>query len=108
MSGQPTNDLVNSYGDFYRGRDPLHVSPVEFVVRGFLGNYPRLKTDSHVYPGKSILDIGFGDGRNMPLLHNLGMSVSGIEISDELCRLTKDRMARLGVNITARVGRNRD
>jgi SAM-dependent methyltransferase len=108
MSDRQINDLANSYGDFYRTRDPVHVYPVEFVVRAFLGNYPRLKTDTTPYTGKAVLDVGFGDGRNMPLLYNLGMSVSGIEISDEICKLTTSRMARLGIDITARVGRNCD
>lgn len=108
MSGSPTTNLANKYDDFYRKRDPVHVYPVEFVVRAFLGNYPRLKTDSEAYPGKAVLDIGFGDGRNLPFLHNLGLNVYGVEISDEICRLTTARMARLGVSVTARVGRNRD
>jgi SAM-dependent methyltransferase len=106
MTDRPANDLVNSYGDFYRTRDPVHVYPVEFVVRAFLGNYPRLKTDKSVYPGKAVLDVGFGDGRNMPFLHNIGMRVSGVEISDEICALATSRMARLGIDVTARVGRN--
>jgi SAM-dependent methyltransferase len=108
MTDRPTTDLTIPYTDFYRIRDSAHVYPVEFVVRAFLGNYPRLKTDTSAYPGKAVLDIGFGDGRNMPLLHNLGMRVCGVEISSEICRLTTSRMARLGIDITARVGRNRD
>ena len=96
MTDRETADLTNSYTDFYRVRDPVHVYPVEFVVRAFLGNYPRLKTDHRAYSGKTVLDVGFGDGRNMPLLHNLGMTVSGVEISDEICRLSTSRMERLG------------
>jgi SAM-dependent methyltransferase len=106
MTDRPASDLINSYADFYRTRDPVHVYPVEFVVRAFLGNYPRLKTDKSAYPGKAVLDLGFGDGRNMPLLRNLGMSVFGVEISDEICQRATSRMARLGIDVTARVGRN--
>ena len=108
MTDRPINDLAKSYTDFYRVRDPVHVYPVEFVVRAFLGNYPRLKTDARAYPGKTVLDVGFGDGRNMQLLHNLGMRVCGVEISDEICKLTTSRMARLGIDLVARVGRSRD
>ena len=107
MTDREIADLTNSYTDFYRVRDPVHVYPVEFVVRAFLGNYPKLKTDRRAYSGKTVLDVGFGDGRNMPLLHNLGMTVSGVEISDEICRLTTSRMAQLGIDIAARVGRSR-
>jgi len=97
-----------SYDTFYRERDPVHVYPVEFVVRAFLGNYPRHKTRPVDYAGKRVLDLGFGDGRNMPLLCNLGMSVFGAEISAEICTLTATRMQRLGFDVDLRVGRNRE
>jgi SAM-dependent methyltransferase len=103
-----TEALGEKYGSFYRKRDPQNVYPVEFVVRAFLGNYPNLKTDRSAYPGKRVLDLGFGDGRNIPLLHDLGMSICGVEISQEICRLTADRLLRLGVDATLRVGRNSD
>ncbi len=101
------NDQLNQrYGAFYRERDPAHVYPVEFVVRAFLGNYPRHKTNASSYPGKYVLDLGFGDGRNMPLLNNLGMRVFGVEISQDICDLTQARMRRLGIDVETRVGRN--
>jgi SAM-dependent methyltransferase len=99
-------EIEGKYDDFYRKRNPDYVYPVEFVVRAFLGNYPRHKTDPSEYPGKRILDLGFGDGRNMPLLHNLGMQVAGVEISQEICDLTQARMKHLGVEVELRVGRN--
>lgn len=101
-----SNPLEEKYNSFYSERNPVHVYPVEFVVRAFLGNYPRLKTDESVYPGKRVLDLGFGDGRNMPLLHNLGMQVYGAEISEKICDLATTRMESLGIEIDARVGRN--
>jgi SAM-dependent methyltransferase len=102
-----TEQRFNSrYDAFYRERDPTHVYPVEFVVRAFLGNYPRHRTAPASYSGKAVLDLGFGDGRNMPLLHNLGMEVFGVEISQQICDLTKARMNRLSVEVDTRVGRN--
>lgn len=98
--------ISEHYGTFYRERNPLHVYPVEFVVRAFLGNYPRHKTDATAYEGRSVLDIGFGDGRNMPLLHNLGLKISGIEITQEICALTNVRMKHFGIPAELRVGRN--
>jgi SAM-dependent methyltransferase len=98
--------ISDSYGAFYQTRDPEHVYPVEFVVRAFLGNYPRHKTDKTSYPGRRVLDLGFGDGRNMPLLHNLGMQVFGVEISQEICDLTERRMKALGIDVDLKVGRN--
>ena len=101
-------EIERKYDDFYRARNPVHVYPVEFVVRAFLGNYPRHKTDATKYPGNRVLDLGFGDGRNMPLLHNLGMQVSGLEISREICDLTEKRMKALGIDVDLNVGRNHD
>src|SRR5262245_47931667 len=100
------DQLSRHYGSFYRERDPANVYPVEFVVRALLGNYPRLKSDKSIYLGKYVLDLGFGDGRNMPLLHNLGMRVFGVEISQDICDLTRARMRRFGIDVTTRVGRN--
>jgi SAM-dependent methyltransferase len=101
-------EIERKYDDFYRARNPEHVYPVEFVVRAFLGNYPRHKTDQTSYPGKRVLDLGFGDGRNMPLLNNLGMQVFGVEISQEICDLTQRRMKSLGIDVDLKVGRNHD
>jgi SAM-dependent methyltransferase len=98
--------IEGKYDEFYRVRNPDHVYPVEFVVRAFLGNYPRHKTSKASYPGKRVLDLGFGDGRNMPLLYNLGMEVCGLEISQEICDLVATRMKRLGIDVDLKVGRN--
>lgn len=106
MPDPDTKSIQKNYGDFYRQRSGHYVYPVEFVVRAFLGNYPRHKPDRSTYVGKRVLDLGFGDGRNMPLLRNLGMEVHGVEISPEICALTLARMERLGVAVTAQVGRN--
>jgi SAM-dependent methyltransferase len=94
------------YEDFYSKRNPEKVYPVEFVVRTFLGTYPCLKIDRSTYRGAKILDLGFGDGRNMPLLHDLGFAISGIEISDDICQLTRERMRRLGVPVEIQTGSN--
>jgi len=102
------DEIERKYDDFYRKRNPEHVYPVEFVVRAFLGNYPRHRSDTKSYLGKRVLDLGFGDGRNMPLLRNLGMEVFGVEISQEICDLTKNRMKGLGIEVDLKVGRNRD
>jgi SAM-dependent methyltransferase len=94
------------YGAFYRQRNPDRVYAVEFVVRTLLGTYPGLKIDRASYPGSKVLDLGFGDGRNMPLLHDLGFLISGVEISDEICGLTGARMERLGIPVTLKTGNN--
>jgi SAM-dependent methyltransferase len=104
MSVMP--ELEQSYSVFYRSRDPHWVYPVEFVVRAFLGQYPRLARFAAGGRGEHVLDLGFGDGRNMPLLSNLGMQVHGVEITEEICARTVKRLEALGVAIETRVGRN--
>ena len=101
-----TDVIGAKYDAFYKARDSAHVYPVEFVVRAFLGTYPLLKPDTSLYPGRRVLDLGFGDGRNMPLLANLGMEVHGVEITQEICRRGVERLAALGHKVEARVGRN--
>ena len=98
--------IDSKYDAFYKARDSAHVYPVEFVVRAFLGTYPLLKPDTSLYPGRRVLDLGFGDGRNMPLLANLGMEVHGVEITQEICRRGVERLGALGHKVEARVGRN--
>lgn len=102
-----TNAAIKEhYSDFYSKRNPSRVYPVEFVVRTFLGTYPGLTLDRSHFPGAKILDLGFGDGRNMPLLHDLGFEIHGVEISEEICRLTQERMERLGIPIRVTTGDN--
>jgi SAM-dependent methyltransferase len=85
--GQGVNpDIDNAYSVFYKARAARRVYPVEFVVRAFLGSYPRLTGDKARYVGQRVLDLGFGDGRNMPLLADLGFAVCGVDIDARVGR----------------------
>jgi SAM-dependent methyltransferase len=94
------------YIQYYGKRDHLNVYPAEFIVRTLLGNYPDLQIDRECYAGSKLLDLGFGDGRNMPLFHNLGFKVSGVEISYEINQLAKERLDCLGFTGEFKVGDN--
>ena len=108
MPNVPKAELAieKKYEGFYSQRNPGKVYPVEFVVRTLLGTYPGLKLDHATYDGAKVLDLGFGDGRNMPLLYDLGFEIFGVEISEEICRLTRSRMTRLGVPARLETGSN--
>jgi SAM-dependent methyltransferase len=93
------------YVTLHRQRMGPHLYPTEFVVRTMLGRYPRLRMDRD-YAGKRLLDLGFGDGRNMPLFHNLGVEICGVEPQRELCTMVSERMARQGISCTLSVGHN--
>src|SRR6185295_11025592 len=76
-----------SWGEFYgdRIRPSAGHYPTEWVVRTLAGgNYPGLKMDKTRYRGARILDMGCGDGRNLPLLLDLGFDVHACEISPEI------------------------
>ncbi len=94
------------YTEFHKKRLGIHCYPNEFLVRTMLGKYPNL-TLSHEYEGKKVLDWSCGDGRNIPLLHNLDMEVYATEITQEIVDGVYDRMKRFGLNPEIRVGRNK-
>ncbi|MDT8899748.1 class I SAM-dependent methyltransferase [Anaeroselena agilis] len=106
------NDIKGHYEAHYsqgylgkaRGR---HCYPVEFVVRTFLGtSYPALKLDRD-YQGKRVLDLGCGDGRNIPMLWNCGLEVYGVEITATICRSVEERMKTVfGIGCEIKPGTN--
>lgn len=97
---------ISATNQFYEVRNPDYVYPVEFVVRAFLGKYPRLNLDKSKFEGSKILDIGYGDGRNMVLLSNLKFNIYGVEISEEINTLAQKRLTSLGISATLKEGRN--
>jgi SAM-dependent methyltransferase len=99
-------DIKSAYSARYTKQDTRHRYPVEFVVRAFLGTYPSLKLDASRYVGTHVLDLGCGDGRNMPLLHNLGFEIHGVEIHQDIIRATDSAMKALGIDADLKVGTN--
>jgi len=75
-------------------------------VRAFLGTYPGLHMPRDQYKGQRILDLGYGDGRNMPLLNNLGMKIHGVEIAEDINRHVQKRMKVLGIRSELKTGTN--
>lgn len=103
MSLQPT---INTWNQYYQSLTESYLFPNEYVVRSFLGRYPNLDIDRN-YSGKKICDIGCGDGRNMTALHKFGFELYGSEISDEICRITTDKLQLAGVVADIRSGTNK-
>jgi len=92
--------------EFYKLRNSHFVYPVEFVVRVLLGRYSALALDKSTFRGSRILDLGYGDGRNMPLLANLGFQVFGVEVSDQINQMAEERLEKLKVEAVLKTGRN--
>ncbi|MDQ3803236.1 MAG: class I SAM-dependent methyltransferase [Acidobacteriota bacterium] len=99
-------DVKESYTAFHVSHNPAHVYPSEWVIRSLLGSYPRLSLDKSKYRGAKILDVGFGDGRNWPLLRNAGFEVYGVEITEEIITLGLERARALGMTATLKLGTN--
>jgi ubiquinone/menaquinone biosynthesis C-methylase UbiE len=107
IESQKKQAIDYAYEGYYKKKNSAcHIYPVEFVVRTFLGTYPNLKMDKNNYTNKRILDMGFGDGRNFPLLNNLGFKITGIEISEDIIQLAQEKFAQLEIPVELQVGRN--
>ena len=105
MADKDIQEINKNYNDFWTQKKNVRVYPNEFVLRIFLANYPGLKFQKPT-SGDRILDVGFGDGRNAILLSDMGLNVSGVEITKGIVDQTKKRFENLGVNLDLVIGRN--
>ncbi len=101
-------NVKSTYSDFHKAKQSKHVYPTEWVIRTFLGKYPDLHLNTGNYTNSKILDMGYGDCRNMPLLNNCGFDIYGVEISDEINTLATDKLNDLGISATLKKGSNTD
>lgn len=97
--------INTNYEKFYARITNTRVYPTEFVVRTFLARYPRLNF-TKPSPGDAVLDVAFGDGRNTLFLCELGLAVSGVEITEGIVHQVSTRLAGLGHEADLKVGRN--
>ncbi len=93
-----------TFGEYLGAKRIKNLYPTEFVIRTLLGNYPRVKLDKSTYAGSAILDMGFGDGRNFPLLHDIDMRIHGVEIDDKLIEQARQRFQ--DIPLTLKQGHN--
>jgi ubiquinone/menaquinone biosynthesis C-methylase UbiE len=99
-------NVQNTYTNFHKASSNAHIYPTEWVIRTFLGKYPDLNLDKSKYKGSDLLDLGFGDCRNMPLLRNCGFKIHGVEISQEIISLAHAKLETLGIQAILKVGTN--
>ncbi len=99
-------NVKETYTNFHKKSNSEHIYPTEWVIRTFLGKYPNLNLDKTKYQGAKLLDLGFGDCRNMPLLHNCNFQIYGVEISDEIILMAKEKLDRLGIRAILKKGTN--
>ncbi len=99
-------DIKKEYTKFHLEKSSDHLYPTEWVIRTMLGNYPELSLDRSNYRNAKILDLGFGDGRNFPLLNNCGLEIFGVETTEEVCSHVKEKFVERGVPVNLKVGNN--
>lgn len=81
--------------------------PAEYVIRMFKGAYPRLNLRDLGYEGKTICDVGCGDGVNLHFLSTLGLDIYGVEVSEPIVEKARFNLEKLGApKFDLRVGTN--
>jgi ubiquinone/menaquinone biosynthesis C-methylase UbiE len=95
-------NAAKSWGDLYSAGSEISY-PAEGVIRIFKGKFPELKMKKPEQ-GDSIVDVGCGDGRHLPLFYNLGMKISAVEISNQIRDTLSNRMHHIGVPANIQTG----
>jgi SAM-dependent methyltransferase len=104
MSNESFDKWAGYYGDVAKSGEEL-LWPSETLVRLFKGSYvPGL--DRKGYRGKSVLEVGHGNGNNLVLLGSLGLKLAGTEVDERICETTRERLAKFGLEADLKVGTN--
>jgi len=97
----------SNWAEFYSRKRLVARYPTEWVIRTLAGgNYPGLKMDKNSYAGARILDMGCGDGRNLPLLLDLGFEVHATEITSDIVASLQVLAGKYDLPVTFKVGVN--
>ena len=96
--------MSNEYIQHYLGIENTY--PSAFALKCFLGNNPQWSLKREELLGKTICDIGFGDGRDLNLFLDLGMEVSGLEPDPEVVKHTLKKFKSMSKTCDLRVGTN--
>ncbi len=95
-----TQQTIDTWQKYYESLTESYLFPNEFVVRTFLAHYPNLDMP-HAYQGAKVCDVGCGDGRNLVLLHKLGLELFATELNERICEITKAKLADHAEHILA-------
>ena len=98
--------MKNNFNQHYLRSKGLKFYPTHWVLRSFLGQYPKINLNKHKYPEQNILDIGFGDLRNILLFNHCGFKeVFGTETTEEIVRLSTDKLSKNKLKGSLKVGK---
>ena len=98
------NNFHKEYRNHYLKEKKIY--PSVFALKLFLGNNPNLSLQANSFKGKKILDVGFGDGRDISLFSDLGFDAYGIEVDSKVVKHSQEKLKRMGIKCTLSVGSN--
>ena len=99
------NEWENVYKN-YNKNDEGYLWPSETLIRLLKGEY--IANIDKNYKGKKVLDIGFGNGNNLVLLSSLQMKTYGIEVTEEICEIVKNKLKKIGHEVNLKSGTNQN
>lgn len=83
--------------------------PTESLVRLFKGGFiPEMGETfrSGGYAGRSVLEVGCGNGISLTFLGSLGLRLHGVEVHEDILRNVEKRLSGIGLSADLRVGEN--
>ena len=80
-------NLIKEYKAYYKSYKLKNLYPSEYLIRIFLSKRNRKLFNFKNYKNENLLDLSFGDGRNLKFFDNLGFSVYGTEISKSIINI---------------------
>ncbi len=89
-----TSTTLNSYNKFAKEYDE-YLDASENFWNNYLEAPALLKLVGHDLTGKKILDLGCGSGASTARLAKLGGDVTGIDISEELLKLAREKYPKI-------------
>jgi SAM-dependent methyltransferase len=92
------------YKDHYLNINKVY--PSVFALKFFLGKNPNFSLRDYDFKGKKILDIGFGDGRDLLLFNDLGFYSYGVEVNKEVVEHSAKKFKEMGRDIKVSFGFN--
>ena len=84
---------IEKYNLYYKVLDE-NIFPQEWIVRIFMGKYPKLNIRDDL-KNKKILEVSCGDGRNFPPLLKKKMKVYATEVSDVIVNNLKNTFPKI-------------
>lgn len=79
------------WAQIYQGAAMMY--PAEYLIRIFMGKYPKLNLDRNTFKDKKLIDIGCGDGRHVLFAKTLGFETYGVEISEEIVQQARNNLS---------------